>query len=197
LASLSLCLWLFCQCQFIHIPLTSLHQTFEVLTRVRHSIYVGYPNIARNGIASSKLVPTSESFTNPTPDSFDLELDTVLETDSSFHPKLSAFNGSLYLEGGVAPFAYINVPALTAKNGTVAHVQQRVTIPDQTQFQNYCITALTSESYTLRLKGKGNLKQGALQTNSVNYDQPVESKGEHDWNDITTTKSSTNTLSQA
>lgn len=139
---------------------------------------MGYPNIARNGIASSKLVPTSESFTNPTPDSFDLELDTVLETDSSFHPTLSAFNGSLYLDGGVTPFAYINVPALTAKNGTVAHIQQKVTIPDQTQFQNFSITALQNETYTLRLKGKGDLKQGSLQTISVNYDQPVEGKGE-------------------
>lgn len=129
-------------------------------------------------MADSKLVPTQESFLNPAPDSFDLELDTVLLSDSKFHPKLSPFNGSLYLDGGDVPFASISVPGLTAKNGTVAHVAQRITIPDQVQFQNFCITALSSETYTLRLRGKGNLKQGSLQTVSVNYDQPVESKGE-------------------
>lgn len=75
------------------------------------------------------------------------------------------------------PFTYINVPELKAENGTVAHIAQRVTIPDQMQFQNFCITALTSETYSLRLKGKGKLKQGSLQTVTVNYDQPVVSKG--------------------
>jgi hypothetical protein len=124
-------------------------------------------------------VPTEESFLNPSPEGFDLELDTVLETDSSFHPVLKPFNGSLYLDGGETPFAYIDVPQLKAKNGTVAHVAQRVTIPDQTQFQNFCITALSSETYTLRLRGKGDLKLGGLQTITVDYDQPVESKGKH------------------
>lgn len=152
--------------------LTSLHAN-----NTSCSIYVGYPNIARDGVADSELVPTSESFLNPAPDSFDLELDTVLLSDSKFHPTLSPFNGSLYLDGGETPFAYINVPEIQAKNGTVAHVAQRVTIPDQVQFQNFCITALSSETYTLRLRGKGDLKQGSLQTISVNYDQPVESKG--------------------
>ncbi|SMY27081.1 unnamed protein product [Zymoseptoria tritici ST99CH_1A5] len=148
-----------------------------VLVVVLPVIYVGYPNIARDGVADSKLVPTSESFLNPSPDSFDLELDTVLLSDSKFHPTLKPFNGSLYLDGGETPFAFIDVPQIKAKNGTVAHIAQRVTIPDQTQFQNFCITALSSETYTLRLRGKGDLKQGSLQTISVNYDQPVQSKG--------------------
>lgn len=130
-------------------------------------------------MADSRLVPTRESFLNPTPDSFDLELDTVLLSDSNFHPQLKPFNGSLYLEGGEVPFAHIDVPGLTARNGTVASVAQRVIIPDQVQFQNYCITALSSETYTLRLRGQGDLKQGSLPTINVNYDQPVESKGEN------------------
>lgn len=120
-----------------------------------------------------------EAFLNPTPDSFDLKLDTALISDSKFHPTLDAFNGSLYLDGGETPFAYIDVPEIKAKNGTIAHVEQRVMIPDQMQFQNYCITALSSETYTLNLRGKGNLKQGSLQSVSVNYDQPVTSKGKH------------------
>jgi len=148
-----------------------------VLVVVLPVIYVGYPNIARDGIEKSKLVPTMESFLNPAPDSFDLALDTVLISDSKFHPTLKPFNGSLYLDGGETPFAFIDVPQIKAKNGTVAHVAQRITIPDQTQFQNFCITALSSETYTLRLRGTGDLKQGSLQTISVDYDQPVESKG--------------------
>ncbi|CZT18489.1 uncharacterized protein RCC_04334 [Ramularia collo-cygni] len=148
-----------------------------VLVVVLPIIFVAYPKLAREGVANSELVPTREAFLNPAPDSFDLELDTILLSDSKFHPTLDPFNGSLYLDGSESPFAYINVPEIKAKNGTVAHVAQRVQVADQMQFQNYCITALSSETYTLRLKGKGSLKQGSLQSVSVNYDQPVESKG--------------------
>jgi hypothetical protein len=133
--------------------------------------------MAQSSVNDSKLHVTSESILNPAPDAFDLDLTSELETSSKYHPQLSAFEASLYLQDSDVPFASFNTPAMKANNGTVSHVQQRVEIQNQTEFTRYAMLTLASESYTVFLRGNGGLQQGDLPKTNVDYNQEIELKG--------------------
>ena len=138
---------------------------------------MAYPHIAQHGINGSHLVVVSESALNPARDALDLELNSVFITKSKYHPQLDAFNGSLTLEGRDQPFISFEVPAVKAKNGTEAHVKQRVQITNMEEFTRYTMTVLGSKEYKTVLKGKGGLKQGGLPKTTVDYNQHVTMKG--------------------
>lgn len=142
-----------------------------------HRIYVGYPNLAQKEINKSTLEVTALSLTNPAPDSFDLELTTVLHTDSKYHPNLDAFNGSLQLQDSDVPFAYLNIPAMEAGDGVESQVSQRVQIANLTEYTKYVATTLGTEEYSIFLKGKGGLKQGGLPNTNVDYNKEIKMKG--------------------
>ena len=152
---------------------------FEVADR--DSIYVGYPNIAQGAIDQATLVITSQTISNPTPDTVDVSLTSQFITDSSRHPDLKAFNASLYLEGEDTPFVFLDIPAVPgAKNGTEVQVDQRNTqIWNDAAFAKYCETTLASEEYTVFLTGSGGLQQGELPNINVNYNNTVVLKGTH------------------
>lgn len=136
-----------------------------------YSIYVGYPNLAQSNINKSTLGLLSESITNPSPNSIDLDLRSVILSNSSRHPQLDAFDGSFHLEDSDTPFLQFRIPAVKAENGTETQVSQRVEITNLDAFTEYTRTTLVSEEYTVRLRGKGGLKLGSLPKTTVNYNQ--------------------------
>lgn len=114
---------------------------------------------------------------NPTPDSFDLGLATVLGSKSKYHPSLDAFNSSLYLEGSDTPFANVEIPAVHADDGAVSNVNQTVNIGNQTGFGDYAKTVFKNETVTLVVKGKTGLHEGKLPATTVTYDKQITMKG--------------------
>jgi hypothetical protein len=142
-----------------------------------HRVYVGFPHIAQNGVNDSKIHITSMSITNPTPSQFQLELTSVLETHSIFHPQLGAFNASLYLEDSNTAFAVVEIPATPANNGSVSHINQTVQITNEDAYAAYAKTVLQANSYTITLKGRGSLVEGSFPTTHVNYNKKITMKG--------------------
>jgi Protein of unknown function (DUF3712) len=142
-----------------------------------NSIYVGYPNLAQKKINKSTLAVTSESITNPTPGAVDIDMETVILTNSSQHPHLDAFDGDLYLEDSDTPFLTLQIPATEAKNGTKATVKQTAQIEHLDAFTDYTIKTLVSDEFSVKLKGKGGLKLGSLPHTTVNYNQKINLKG--------------------
>jgi Protein of unknown function (DUF3712) len=115
---------------------------------------------------------------NPTPNSFDLNLVSVLGSTSSFHPQLDAFNASVYLLGSSAPFMSIEIPAVKARNGAVTTIKgQHITIADVEGFTKYTAAVLGMETVTILLQGKTGLKEGSLPKTIVNYNKTVTMTG--------------------
>lgn len=119
------------------------------------------------------------SLSDPAPDSFTLELDSVLSTKSKYHPTLAAFNGSLHLKDSDPAFAYLNIPEVKAQNGTESHIDQRVQIADMTEYTKYVMTVLGTTQYSIFLKGRGRIQQGDLPKTSVNYNNEISMKGKY------------------
>lgn len=148
------------------------------LVTVLPIIYVGYPNLAQSNINKGTIAILSESITDPTPDAVTIDLRSVLLTHSKYHPQLDSFDGSFYLEGSDTPFIEdLHIPPVKARNGTETEVKQRLQITNLDAFTEYTKKSLISEELTLRLKGKGGLKQGSLPKTTVHYNQKVNIKG--------------------
>lgn len=133
--------------------------------------------MAQSNVNDSTLRVVSESILNPSPEAFDLDLVSELQTSSKYHPTLDAFEASLYLEGSDVPFASFNTPSIKAENGAENHVKQRVQIQNMTEFTKYTMVTLGSDQYKVYLKGNGGLKLGGLPQTSVDYDQEIEVQG--------------------
>jgi hypothetical protein len=119
---------------------------------------------------------------NPTPDSFDLNLVSVLGSKSSFHPQLDAFNASVYLPGSPAPIMSIEIPAVKARNGAVTTIKgQHITIADLEGFTKYTAAVLGMETVTLLLQGRTGLKEGSLPKTTVNYNKTITMTGMFQW----------------
>ena len=115
---------------------------------------------------------------NPTPDSFDLDLVSVLGSKSSFHPQLDAFNASVYLPGSPAPIMSIEIPAVKARNGAVTTIKgQHITIANLEGFTKYTAAVLGMETVTLLLQGRTGLKEGSLPKTTVDYNKTVTMTG--------------------
>ena len=139
---------------------------------------MAYPNIAQKAINKGTLEVTSESILNPAPDAVDLDLKSVVITNSKYHPELDAFDTKLHLEGSNTPFLQFRSPPVKAVNGTETEVKQRVQITNLDAFTDYTIKSITSDEFTIRLKGKGGLKVDNLPHTTVNYNQKINIKGE-------------------
>lgn len=148
-----------------------------VLVIVLPIVYVGYPHLSQKEVNKSILNITSMSLSDPAPDAFTLELNSVLSTTSKYHPELAAFNGSLHLKGSEAAFAYLDIPEVKAENGTESHINQRVQIADMTEYIKYTKTVLGTEEFSIYLKGRGGLQQGGLPKTTVNYNKEITMKG--------------------
>jgi hypothetical protein len=114
---------------------------------------------------------------NPTPNSFDLTMTSVLGSGSSFHPQLDAFNASIYFPDSLSPFTQFTIPAVKAENGAKSTVQQHITIDNPDAFQAYTSTVLASETVTIVMKGRTGLREGSLPKTTVNYNKTITMAG--------------------
>jgi hypothetical protein len=142
------------------------------------SIFVGFPHLAQSAVNHSTIDITSMALLNPTPHSFDLNLVSVLGTKSAFHPKLDAFNASVYLSGSASPIMSIEIPATTSRDGAVTTItNQHITIADIEGFTKYTAAVLAMETVTLILHGRTGLKEGSLPKTTVDYHKTVTMAG--------------------
>lgn len=154
--------------------------SLRCLPDILNSVYVGYPKAARHAIRDSSLNVTSMSILDPAPDSIELTVVEKLYSKSSYHPTLYPFNASLYLlnHQEAPPFVSIQTSEIKAhNNATVTIGPQRVNITNLHEFTNFVLMTAASEQFTYALRGKGDLKQGALPRVGVNYDKNITMKG--------------------
>lgn len=113
---------------------------------------------------------------NPTPESFRLEQNQVLGSDSSYHPQIYAFNSSVSLAGN-DPFAYVTVPAVKSKDGAEIHFKQDVALTDASAFADFTTAVMLNEEISMNIYGRPGLKQGGLPKTTVTYNKTVVMKG--------------------
>ncbi|EMD66943.1 hypothetical protein GGP41_005427 [Bipolaris sorokiniana] len=147
-----------------------------VLIIVLPVIYVAIPKIAQREINASTIEVLSQEVTNPHPDGIHLKLDTVIRSDSNYHPKIDGFRGALSI-AGQEPFLYIDIPEVKSKAETPVTVDQELKFANKDAFSNYTKLVLGSEEFSLNLDGKTNIHLGSLPTMDVNYNKVVTMKG--------------------
>ncbi|KAJ5124073.1 uncharacterized protein N7515_007898 [Penicillium bovifimosum] len=140
-------------------------------------IYVAYPKIAQSAVNDSTLQIKSMIISDPTPESFHLDQQQILGTDSSYHPKIYEFDAEVSLGGADGPFATVTVPEVKSKDGAEIHVVQKVDLTDVDAFGDFNVAVMLQEELDLRIKGKPGLKQGGLPKTHVTYDKTVTMKG--------------------
>ncbi|EXJ91011.1 hypothetical protein A1O1_04118 [Capronia coronata CBS 617.96] len=158
---------------------------YALKTNHLYSVYVAYPHKAQDAINKAKLEPQSMSLLNPAPDSFDLQLDNMFISHSSMKAGLDPFTADLRLPDSDDAFVRINVPAIEATNGSVAHINQRVRIANMDQFNQYVKKVLLSDTFSIYLKGKGGLKYGSLPKTTVKYNKKITIQGLNGLNGLT------------
>jgi hypothetical protein len=147
-----------------------------VLVVILPIIFVGLPNKAQHEINASTLEVTSQEVTNPQADGIHLKIDTVIRSDSSYHPKIDAFRAGLSLEGQ-EPFLYIDIPDAKSEAETRITVEQDVKFANMGAFSNYTKAVLASETFEVHLDGKTNIHLSGLPTVDVNYNKVITMKG--------------------
>jgi hypothetical protein len=147
-----------------------------ILVIVLPIIYVAIPKRAQREINSSTIEVVSQEVTNPHPDSIHLKLNTLIKSDSSYHPRIDGFRAGLSLEGQ-EPFLYIDIPEVKSEAETPVTVDQEVKLANQNAFSEYTKTVLNSEEFSVRLDGKTNIHLSGLPTMDVNYNKIVTMKG--------------------
>ncbi|KAL6711967.1 hypothetical protein ACN47E_003010 [Coniothyrium glycines] len=147
-----------------------------VLVIVLSLIFVGIPNIAQSQINDSSLEVTSQEVTNPQSDSVHLKIDTVIRSDSSFHPKIDGFRAALSL-AGQQPFIHIDIPEVKSEKETRITVEQDVKFDSVDSFTAYTKAVLASESLDLHLDGKTTIHLSGLPAMDVDYNKVITMKG--------------------
>lgn len=147
-----------------------------VLVIVLPLIFVGIPNIAQNAINKSTLEVTSQEVTSPTSDSVQLQMDTVIRSDSSFHPTIDGFRAALSLKDQ-PPFVHIDIPQTKSESETKVTVNQDVKFDSLDAFTGYTKAVLASDTYEVFLNGKTTLHLSGLPSMDVDYNKVVTLKG--------------------
>jgi len=127
-------------------------------------------------INHSTLEVTNQVVTSPTSDSIHLKIDTVIRSNSSYHPRIDAFRAGLSLKGEV-PFLYLNVPESKSTKETHVTVDQDVKLASLAAFTNYTLLVLGTETFQLHMDGKTNIHLKGLPTMDVNYNKVITMKG--------------------
>lgn len=147
-----------------------------ILVVVLPIIYVGIPNKAQSEINASTLEVTSQEVTQPTEDSVNLKIDTVIKSGSSFHPEIDAFKAGLALKGK-EPFIYVDIPAAKSEAETHITVEQEVKLENLDRFSEYTKTVLASDDFEVYMSGKTTLHLSGLPAMDVDYNKVVKMKG--------------------
>jgi len=138
------------------------------------------PHIAQQGIDASGLSLLQQIITEPTPKSVHLHMVTISESNNTFHPTLSAFNASLFLEDtepNIVPFAYIQVPEGPVLQKKTVIVDQQVDIANMDQFTKYTKMLLLSETYRVAIRGVVVVHEEAFPPAKVNFNKVITSPG--------------------
>lgn len=147
-----------------------------VLIIVLPIIYVAIPKKAQHEINASEIEVTSQEVTNPHQDSIQLKLDTVIKSNSSYHPKIDAFRAALSLPGQT-PFLYIDIPETKSEKETPVTVDQHVQLASKDAFSEYTKLVLASQEFNIHLDGKTKIHLSGLPSMDVDYDKVVTMKG--------------------
>jgi hypothetical protein len=126
------------------------------------------------------LIINSITVTKPTPEGFYIDQEAVVHSTSQFHPRLDAFNISLFLEDtepNIIPFFNLTNPATLAGSETPLHIAQQVQILNQSEYNRFSSLIVTSESFRFGIRGKTNLHEGGLPVHSVDYNKAPTLKG--------------------
>jgi hypothetical protein len=140
-------------------------------------VYVIYPLIAQHTVNDAKVTINSLHLSNPTPDGFQLAINTTFASNPMYKANLNAFNASLYLPGSDVSFVEVEVPASVSGAKTDLIIDQRVHLDHPEEITKYSIVTFANESYSYDLKGKGHLRLGGLPKISVKYDKTVTQQG--------------------
>jgi len=143
-------------------------------------VFVGMPNIAQNGINDAQLTLQSQTVTNPTPSSVQIQMVTVSRSKSSFHPWLDEFQAALFLqntEPNIKPFGYITIPRVKADAVSTITVNQPLEIADQVQFAAYTKLVMMNKEYSVAIRGRTGLKEGSFPKTTINFNKVVTSPG--------------------
>ena len=144
------------------------------------SLYVAFPHIAQGQLQRASLDLISEEVADPQADSVQLTLTTQANNPSPYHPKLDAFNVSLFLEDtlpDIKPFGYITIPSITAAKHVNITVSQRLNIVDMDQFNKYTLTTLQADTYRVALQGKTKLREMKFPATEVQFNKVITTQG--------------------
>lgn len=147
-----------------------------VLVVILPIIFVGVPNKAQHDINASTLEVTGQEVTNPTSDSVQLKIDTLIKSDSKFHPTIDGFRAALSLQGQ-EPFLYVDVPQAKSEGETRITIDQNVKLASLERFSTYTKTVLASESFEVHMDGNTNIHISGLPAANVNYNKVITMKG--------------------
>lgn len=139
-------------------------------------IYVAIPKKAQSEINASTIEVISQEVLNPHPDAVHLKMDSVIRSDSSYHPRIEGFRAGLSLKGE-SPFMYINIPEAKSEAETPVTVDQDAPLASVEAFSNYTKLVLASEEFDVYLNGKTNIHLSGLPKMNVNYNKIVTMKG--------------------
>lgn len=151
-----------------------------VLVVVLPIIYVGVPHKGQKELDKAEIEVTNQGISDPKPNSFHLVLKNTITSTSSYHPTLSSFNGSLFLEDtlpDIKPYGYITIPQVHSEAVNNVDIEQDVQIVDMDQFIAYNKLVINSEEFRLGLRGKPSVKLGGLPSFDVDYNKVVTMKG--------------------
>lgn len=141
---------------------------------------MGVPNIGQDELDKTGIEVSAQEISDPKPDSFHLVLKTTVTSDSSYHPTLSSFNVSLFLEDtkpDIKPFGYVTIPKVRSERVNPVDIDQDVQVTDMDQFIAYNKEVITNEDFRLALRGKPSVKLDGLPRFDANYNKVVTLKG--------------------
>jgi hypothetical protein len=147
-----------------------------VLVIVLPVIYVAVPKRAQREINKSTLEVTSQEVTAPQADSVHLKLESLIKSDSSYHPRIDGFRAALSLQGQ-EPFIYIDIPEAKSQAETRITVEQDVKFASEKAFALYTKAVLGAETLRINLDGKTTLHLKGLPGMDVDYNKVVTMKG--------------------
>ncbi|OJD29288.1 pre-mrna processing factor 4-like protein [Diplodia corticola] len=151
-----------------------------ILVVVLPIIYVGVPHKGQDELNKADVQVIRQEITDPQPNSFHLVLNNNVTSTSSYHPTLSSFNGSLFLEDSlpdIKPFGYITIPEVKSESEVQVDVEQDVEVADMDQFIAYNKLVISSEEFRLGLRGRPSVKLDGLPSFDVDYNKVVTMKG--------------------
>ncbi|KAF1912574.1 hypothetical protein BDU57DRAFT_370374 [Ampelomyces quisqualis] len=147
-----------------------------VLVIILPIIFVAIPKIAQDEINASTLEVISEEVSEPTPNGVHLKLQSVIRSNSSFHPTVDSFVAALSLEGQ-EPFVYIQIPETKSKAETQVYVDQYVNFTSLEAFSTYTKAVMGAETLNMHMSGKTQVHLQGLPAMDVNFNKVISVKG--------------------